>query len=97
MADQQDEAEKEHEPSQKRLDDARKKGDVAKSVDLATAASYLGLIAACWAGVTLLLEAAAAGSAFLEQSARAKSIFQATGSINPWALLAATVLPVLAL
>jgi len=39
-----DDEEKEYEPSQKKLDDARKKGDIARSQDLNTAASYFGLL-----------------------------------------------------
>ncbi len=39
-----DDSEKEHEPTQKRLDDARKKGDIVKSADLTTAASYAGFL-----------------------------------------------------
>ena len=38
--------EKSHEPTEKRLMDARKKGDVARSGDISTAAAYLGLILA---------------------------------------------------
>lgn len=44
MSSTQDAAEKEHEPTQKRLDDARAKGDLAKSADLNTAAAYGGLL-----------------------------------------------------
>jgi len=41
---------KEHEPSQKKLDDARKKGEVAKSTDLLTSAAYAGFILAVLLG-----------------------------------------------
>ncbi len=44
MSDTEDEGDKQFEPTQKKLDDARKKGEVAKSVDLTTAASYCGLL-----------------------------------------------------
>lgn len=37
---------KQHEPSQKKLDDARKKGDIPKSVDLTTSAAYVGVLIA---------------------------------------------------
>ncbi len=40
----EDEAEKSHEPSQKKLDDARKKGEVPRSTDLNTAATYGGIL-----------------------------------------------------
>ena len=42
---EQEEGEKEHEPSQKKLDDARRKGEIARSADLTTSFSYLGLLA----------------------------------------------------
>ncbi len=50
MSGQDDDAEKSHEPSQKKLDDARKKGEVPKSNDLITAAAYAGMLAAILAG-----------------------------------------------
>ncbi len=40
-------SEKEHEPSQKRLEDARKRGEVPRSTDISTAAGYAGLLLAC--------------------------------------------------
>ncbi len=42
MAD--DDTEKSHEPTQKKLDDARKKGEFAKSTDLNTVAAYAGFL-----------------------------------------------------
>lgn len=41
---QEDDSEKPYEPSAKRLEDARRKGDVPRSVDLMTAASYGGIL-----------------------------------------------------
>lgn len=46
MSGQDDDTDKSHEPSQKKLDDARKKGEIAKSNDLIVAGSYLGLLLA---------------------------------------------------
>lgn len=43
---EQSASEKEHEPTQKKLDDARKKGEFARSADLNTAAAYFGLLVA---------------------------------------------------
>lgn len=43
MSGQDDSAEKSHEPTQKKLDDARKKGEVARSNDINTALSYFGM------------------------------------------------------
>lgn len=48
---EQSDEEKEHAPSQKRMEDARKKGDVAKSTELSAAAGYLGLLLAGMAGM----------------------------------------------
>lgn len=41
---EEDAAEKSHEPSQKKLDDARKKGEIPRSTDLNTAATYAGIL-----------------------------------------------------
>ena len=41
---QDDDSEKPHEPTQKKLDDARKKGEIPRSQDVSTAAVYGGLI-----------------------------------------------------
>lgn len=46
MSDQNDSADKSYEPTQKKLDDARKKGDVPKSTDLSYAAAIAGLLLA---------------------------------------------------
>jgi len=48
MSDDQSADDKQHEPTQKRLDDARKKGEIAKSVDLNTAAAYAGFALAAF-------------------------------------------------
>ncbi len=49
MADPDESAEKSHEPTRKKLDDARRKGEIPKSVDLTTAAAYGGLLLAALA------------------------------------------------
>jgi flagellar biosynthetic protein FlhB len=50
MAEGNDESgDKQHEPTQRKLDDARKKGDVPRSADLNTAAAYGGLLLAAMA------------------------------------------------
>ena len=41
-----DDSDKQYEPSQKKLDDARKKGEIPRSQDLNTAASYFGVLLA---------------------------------------------------
>lgn len=51
MSGQDDDTEKNHEATQQKLDEARKKGEVPRSADLSTAASYFGfLLAALVAG-----------------------------------------------
>ncbi|MCT4556783.1 MAG: flagellar type III secretion system protein FlhB [Pelagimonas sp.] len=44
MAEQDDSAEKSHEPSQRKLDEARKKGEIPRSTDLLTFMAYTGLL-----------------------------------------------------
>lgn len=51
-----DDSEKEHEPSQKRLDDARLKGDIPRSADLSSAATYGGALLACVIGGPMILQ-----------------------------------------
>ena len=46
MADQDEATEKSHEATPKKLEDARKRGELPKSVDLNAAASYIGLVLA---------------------------------------------------
>ena len=52
----EEDEDKQFEPSQKKLDDARKKGEIAKSNDLTTAASYAGMVitVAALGGTTLI-------------------------------------------
>ena len=69
MSDETPGQEKQYEPTQKKLDDARKKGEIAKSNDLATAASYGGFLIAGWtAGVWSLLELGRGMAAMLGRS-----------------------------
>lgn len=66
-----DDSEKEHEPSQKRLDEARKRGDIPRSTELSSAASYAGLLLACGLGGTALLQqGGVVFSGMLERSTR---------------------------
>lgn len=53
---EEENTDKQHEPSQKKLDDARKKGEIPRSTDLSVAASYGGflLVYASFGSVTLL-------------------------------------------
>jgi len=64
-----DSGEKSHEPTQKKLDDARKKGEFPKSADLTTAAAYGGfLLAAVAFGAASLSALGAALSNLLSRS-----------------------------
>ncbi len=64
-----DDAEKSHEPSQKRLDEARKRGDVPRSMDLSTAAVYGGAaLAITLSGRYVLDKLGAAAVAMIEQA-----------------------------
>lgn len=96
------EEDKQYEPTQKKLDDARKKGEVPKSVDLTTAAAYFGfLIAGGLAGPASLM---AIGGTLAALLARADSfstqVFSASGAplarnlltemgwaLAPWAVI----------
>jgi flagellar biosynthetic protein FlhB len=63
-----DSAEKEHAPSQRRLDEARARGEVPRSPDLAQAAGYAGLVlAAVTTGPQALPRAATAAMHLLDQ------------------------------
>jgi len=44
MSGQDDDADKTHEPTQHKLDEARKKGELVRSADVTTAAAYLGFL-----------------------------------------------------
>lgn len=44
MAEGDNDDDKQHEPTQKKLDDARKKGEIPRSADLTTAASFAGMV-----------------------------------------------------
>ena len=46
MAEQPDDSSKSHEPTQRKLDEARKKGELARSSDLTTACAYGGMLIA---------------------------------------------------
>ena len=71
MSEGDDSAEKEHEPSQKRLDDARVRGEIARSPDLVTACSYGGFVLAAMAlGAQSLQAIGGVGTVLLDQADR---------------------------
>jgi len=79
----EEQAEKQFEASQKKLDDARAKGEVVKSTDLTTAASYLGLLIAMFTlGATSLVSVGSILSTLLDQADDLGQIVL-TGAPNP--------------
>lgn len=67
---------KQHEPSQRRLDDARKRGEVPRSADLTTAAAYGGLLLALTlTGGWAMDGIGSAGAALLGQADRLSAGF----------------------
>jgi flagellar biosynthetic protein FlhB len=84
---------RDHEPSQKKLDDARSRGDVARSADLTAAAASAGLlIAALVFGRAALPGFGEAAQAFLERAGRS-GFASAGGSLALGRWLALIVLP----
>ncbi|AJE44818.1 EscU/YscU/HrcU family type III secretion system export apparatus switch protein [Celeribacter indicus] len=77
---------KQYEPSQKRLDEARKKGEVPRAADLTTAASYFGFVLAAMAtGAADLLDLGEALRSLLDAADRHAELWF-TGSGGPWTL-----------
>lgn len=73
-----EEEDKQFEPSQKRLDDARKRGEIPKSIDLSTAASYAGFLAALlFAGTATMQAIGQTSMVILGQSDRLAPLFHA--------------------
>lgn len=67
-SDDQGPGDKEHAPSEKKLAEARRKGDIAKSTELPAAASYAGLLLAGLLGAPAIDKAATAGLVLIDQS-----------------------------
>src|SRR6056297_1879974 len=75
MSGQEDEADKSHEPTQHKLDQARKKGEVARSADMTTAAAYAGfLLAGLVAGTASIRMFSEGFMVLVGQSSRLASI-----------------------
>jgi flagellar biosynthesis protein FlhB len=68
---EEDDDDKQYAPSQKRLDDARARGEIPKSTELNTAAAYAGFILACVIfGATALKTLGATAASLIDQSDR---------------------------
>ena len=76
----EEDSDKQYEPSQKKLDDARKKGEIARSADLTTAAAYGGLlIVMLTVGPVALIGLSTAMSVLLAQSGDISALIFAGG------------------
>ncbi|WGW04639.1 EscU/YscU/HrcU family type III secretion system export apparatus switch protein [Tropicibacter oceani] len=97
MSDQDDSAEKSHEPSPRKLEEARKKGEIPRAPDLSTAMSYLGLLlCGLLLGGSILREFANALLPLIEQPDRLHSLFFKDGAQSiAGNLLSATLVPTL--
>lgn len=81
---QSDSLEKNHEPTPKKLEDARAKGDVAKSVDLQAAAAYAGLaIALSFFGQNAIVKSGSVLQSFLERPVQIADVFFEGEAILP--------------
>lgn len=81
MSGDDNDEDKPHDPSQKRLEDARKRGEVPKSVDLTTAAGYGGLLLTMLIfGKSLLAEVGSGAQVMLDQADRLAPLILADSS-----------------
>jgi flagellar biosynthesis protein FlhB len=92
----EDEAEKEHDPTQKRLDEARARGEIARSTDLAAAAGYGGLLLACAAfGVQSMLAVGSVAKGVLGQSDRLSAMLADGGRAGLGPIIGAFAQPLM--
>ena len=98
MSGADNDSEKSHEPSQKRLDEARKRGDVPRSLDLATAAIYGGsALAISLSGGYVVNALGAAAVTLIEQSDRLSQAMVASARAPTMGLLTRFGIPLLPL
>ncbi len=91
---EEDAANKTYDPTPKKLEDARKKGEIARSVDLQSAAGYAGLILALFAaGQSVVQGSGSALMTLLDQSAELSEFLSGDTSGQP--LMGETILGVL--
>lgn len=94
----EDEGDKPHEPSQKRLDEARKRGEIPRSTDLTVAAAYGGLLlAGSLAGAAVVQRLGTAATVLLDQSDRLAPLFFTAAAAPAGGLLLALAVAVLPL
>ena len=93
-----DDSDKEHEASQQKLDQARKDGDIPRSVDLQTAAATGGFLLALFSlGAWAVERAGTAGMVLLDQSDRLSALVTAGGGGIVAGLVLGVAAPPLAL
>ena len=93
-----DDGEKTHAPSQRKLDEARKRGDVPRSADLTTAAVYGGLLLAVLVtGAAALQQGGSAAMVLIGQSDRLAPTILRAGRAPTAGILAAFAVPLLPL
>lgn len=91
-----DSGEKEHEATQKKLDDARRRGEVVRSAELAIAAGYGGLLVAATAGgAQALRRLGDHGAAMIDRAESLSSLLLGGGSAAAGGLLLSAILPAL--
>jgi flagellar biosynthesis protein FlhB len=91
-----DDADKEHAPSQKRLDDARQRGDFARSPDLISAAGLAGFVLAVLAfGKSALEQSGTAAMVVLDRADDLVTTLHADGPVALTSVLLAIVQPLL--
>lgn len=98
MSGPEDDADKEHDASQQKLDQARKDGDVPRSVDLQTAVATGGFLLALFSlGSWAVERSGTAGMVLLDQADRLSTLVTTGGSGPLAGILLATAGPPLAL
>lgn len=91
-----DDSEKEHEPTQKRLEEARKRGEVVRSAEVALAAAYGGLLlAALGTGGAAVRGFGDAGMALLDRADELSGVLLLSGPSAAGKVIAALLAPVL--
>lgn len=96
-SDDQSPDDKEHEPSEKKLADARRQGDIPKSTELMAAAAYAGLLLAGLVGDQAFESAALSGEVLLGQAPEIARLAVASARSVVGAVLQSAVLPLVLL
>lgn len=92
----EDDSEKEHAPTQKKLDDARLRGEVVQSADIVTACAYAGLLTAeIWTGGWSASHFGTAGMAFFSSAAELSQSLHGAGRGSLPAMVWAMTRPLL--